>query len=161
MKKNLIKVIITIVFVIILLVLSIDFIGTIKKPLKISGDEIITVDDGDSIYSVLSGTKQEDDYLYKYQVIDKIYNISLNVSKEINHYSYHLTSNIEREGETVQKEAELIFDQLENIILDENTATSKSYSNLTEEEKNNYTQILDKTILPLRQFIKEHQESIN
>lgn len=115
----------------------------------------------DSIYSVLSGTKQEDDYLYKYQVIDKIYNISLKVSKEINHYSYHLTSNIEREGETVQKEAELIFDQLENIILDENTATSKSYSNLTEEEKNNYTQILDKTILPLRQFIKEHQESIN
>ena len=60
MKKNLIKVIITIVFVIILQVLSIDFIGTIKKPLKISGDEIITVDDGDSIYSVLDKLKAQD-----------------------------------------------------------------------------------------------------
>ena len=36
----------------------------------------------DIIYSVLTGTKQENSYQYTYQVIDKIYNITLKVKEE-------------------------------------------------------------------------------
>lgn len=59
MKKSLIKGIIIIVFLIILIIVAVDFIGTIKKPLKITGDEVITVNEGDSFYSVLEKLKLE------------------------------------------------------------------------------------------------------
>ena len=116
----------------------------------------------DNIYSVLSGVKQEDDYLYKYQIINQIYNISLTVSKAIDHYSYHLLFNIENEeGVVVQKEAELSLLQLENIILDEKNENGIDYTSLTEEEQSNYQQNLEAIIMPLKQLVDGYQVNID
>ena len=49
----------------------------------------------DILYSVLSGTKDNNTYTYTYQVIDKKYNITLLIAKSQNEYQYNLKSNIE------------------------------------------------------------------
>ena len=57
-KKNSSKTLIILLLVVIVVSASI-FISTIKKPLKISGSEVVNVEEGDSFYSIVSRLSNE------------------------------------------------------------------------------------------------------
>jgi len=112
----------------------------------------------DILFSVLTGTSQEKSYQYTYQVIDKIYNITLNISKENNNNNYKITSKIEKDGIINTQNLNINLQYSDKIKI-ENTDLSNAinYETLTEEEKNQYQTSINNIIGDLRNFIDQHQ----
>lgn len=112
----------------------------------------------DVLYSVLSGTKQEESYRYMYQIIDQIYNISLVAVEDSNDYVYDITSNIEKNGDIISRSLSITLNQKDNIIIDEDIGKDiKKLKDFTEDEKRTYNEVLDSIIGDLRQLIKEYK----
>lgn len=117
--------------------------------LKIYSDEVL--------YSVLSGTKQEEQYEYMYQVIDQIYNISLGITEEDNGYTYEVDSNIEHGDVTATKKIVVTLRRNDNIILSDNIDGVRNFNSLTKDEKKAYKKAFDDVIGNLRQLIDEYK----
>lgn len=114
------------------------------------------------LYSVLTGVKQEENYQYIYQIIDKLYTLTLNKRVVENGLLYEFSSVIEENGETSKKSASISIENQNKIILEEDKiATFKQYDTLSKEEQEKYETSLNDMIGNLRQFIKEYKESIN
>ena len=115
-----------------------------------------------TLYSVLTGSRLENSYKYLYQIIDKIYNISLTINNENNINSYEVESNIEKGESTINQKLMLTFQKQDDIIL-ENTeiANALDYNKLTEEEQKQYQASLEELTGSLRQFIDKHKDSID
>ena len=114
----------------------------------------------DTLFSVLTGTNKEDSYQYMYQVIDKIYNITLITKEEENITTYEITSNIEKNGITINPNLTITLNKNKEIISELpsiSTQEIKDYEDLTPEEKTNYQSNLEEIIGELRKFIKEYQ----
>lgn len=114
----------------------------------------------DTLFSVLTGTNKEDSYQYMYQVIDKIYNITLITKKKENITTYEITSNIEKNGITINPNLTITLNKNKEIISELpsiSTQEIKDYEDLTPEEKTNYQSNLEEIIGELRKFIKEYQ----
>ena len=109
------------------------------------------------LYSVLSGIDKENTYQYTYQVIDKIYNVILEIQKEGDSYLYNLTSNIEKDGTTKKRNLEATFHYQKEAILEEDTTTAIQYDSISVEEQERYKLELENMIGYLRQFIQEYQ----
>lgn len=105
----------------------------------------------DILYSVLTGTRKETNYQYLYQIIDEIYNLTLNVNKENNLTSYSFFSNIEKNSIIETKNLILTLEANEEVML-ENTDISNAidYDSLTKEEKKLYKNSLNDIIKELR-----------
>lgn len=105
----------------------------------------------DILYSVLTGTNKETSYQYLYQVIDKVYNLTLNINKDNNLTSYSLLSNIEKNSIIETKNLILTLETNKEVIL-ENTDISSAinYETLTKEEKKLYKNSLNDIIEGLR-----------
>lgn len=137
-----------------------------KEPIKLiltnkDNDFTLKTYQNDTIYSVLTGTKQSDDYLYTYQIIDKIYNINLAITKEENNYQYKLTSKIESNNIITENSANLTINNKEEIILEENITTAKDYKIFSQIEKEKYKTSLSLFTIDLRNFIEQYKQSIN
>lgn len=137
-----------------------------KEPIKLiltnkNNDFTLKFYQNDTIYSVLTGTKESADYLYTYQIIDKIYNINLRITKQENNYQYELTSKIENNNITTENSASLTINNKEEIILEEDITKAKAYSTFSQEEKEQYKISLDTFTLDLRNFIEKHQQNID
>ena len=79
-KKNSSKTLIILLLVVIVVSASI-FISTIKKPLKISGSEVVNVEEGDSFYSIVSRLSNENKI--KSPLLIKIYSKLTNLKLEV------------------------------------------------------------------------------
>lgn len=79
-KKNSSKTLIILLLVVIVVSASI-FISTIKKPLKISGSEVVNVEEGDSFYSIVSRLSNENKI--KSPLLIKIYSKLTNLNLEV------------------------------------------------------------------------------
>ena len=115
----------------------------------------------DELYSVLSGTSRDDSYLYSYQIIEKIYNLSLEVLEGDN-VTYHFTSSIGYDdGQVNEKELSIInsYDKGGKIVRP--NLTKKSYSSYSETEKNQIMSYRDELILPIRNFVIQYKDGIN
>ena len=114
------------------------------------------------LYSVLAGTSSEKSYQYTYQIIDKIYNITLKTTSNANSYTYEVTSTIEEDKIIKNQTLELILNYQENSSFESiNLSNAINYNTLNEEEKNSYNIALDTIINPLRKFIQKYKNSIN
>ncbi len=111
----------------------------------------------DSLYSVLSGTAKAQNYEYVYQIIDKIYTLRLDIRQKKAVTTYTFSSNIENDGVTTKQELILTNQDQDEIILEENTKDAIIYSKLTEEEQNQYQNLSNQLINPLREFIQKYQ----
>lgn len=111
----------------------------------------------DSIYSVLTGIKQSDEYQYTYQIIDQIYNLTLNIKENAQEKEYQFTSKIEQDNIITTSNASLSFHNLEEIILEEDLTNTKDYTTFTKEEKQTYQNSIKEITSALSQFIKKHQ----
>ena len=96
-------------------------------------------------------------YQDTYQVIDKIYNVILEIQKEGDSYLYNLTSNIEKDGTTKKRNLEATFHYQKEAILEEDTTTAIQYDSISVEEQERYKLELENMIGYLRQFIQEYQ----
>lgn len=105
----------------------------------------------DILYSVLTGTKKETSYQYLYQIIDEVYNLTLNINKDNNLTSYSLLSNIEKNDIIETNNLILTIEANEDVKL-ENTDISNAidYNTLTKEEKNLYKNSLNDIINELK-----------
>ena len=115
----------------------------------------------DELYSVLSGTSRDDSYLYSYQIIEKIYNLSLEVLEGDN-VTYHFTSSIGYDdGQVNEKELSIINSYDKNSRIVRPNLTKKSYSSYSETEKNQIMSYRDELILPIRNFVIQYKDGIN
>ena len=109
----------------------------------------------DILFSTLSSIKKEDSYEYSYQVIDKVYNINLNVSKNDELYYYDINSTIEKNNINNENNLNISFQYLDPFI-DNDISNSIDYSSLTGGEKELYNSTINSIIKELRNFIKQY-----
>ena len=89
----------------------------------------------DTLYSVLTGNNKDKSYEYLYQVIDKVYNISLIVNKENSIPVYQLSSNINVDNERRTDNLNISLEENKDIIEDNSLDIKKEdYNNLDEIE---------------------------
>ena len=89
----------------------------------------------DTLYSVLTGNNKDKSYEYLYQVIDKVYNISLIVNKEDSIPTYQLSSNINVDNERRTDNLNISLEGNKDIIEDNSLDIKKEdYNNLDEIE---------------------------
>lgn len=112
----------------------------------------------DTLYSVLSGEEKSNTYEYNYQVIDKIYNIKLDIE---NNTTYHFYSNIENKEEKIKEELIITKEKItNNINNNENTNKSIAYSSLSKEDKKSLLEIEKNFFLPINELIKKYKNGI-
>lgn len=107
----------------------------------------------DNLFSVLTGTMQENSYQYTYQLIDEIYNIYLTISKDSDIYNYELKSII---GEIDNESKMNISFQYADPFIENDISNSVNYNSLTKEEKDLYKTNVDNILSGLREFIKKY-----
>lgn len=140
-----------------------DNLGNITKYLLQfhQNDFSLKIFKDDELYSVLSGTSRDDSYLYSYQIIEKIYNLSLEVLEGDN-VTYHFTSSIGYDdGQVNEKELSIINSYDKNSRIVRPNLTKKSYSSYSETEKNQIMSYRDELILPIRNFVIQYKDGIN
>lgn len=120
-------------------------------------DFTLKIYQNDIMYSVLSGESKENTYQYMYQVIDRIYNIVLNIQKEKDGYLYEFTSTIEKNDITKKRSVQATLHYQEDVILENDTQDRIKYQTLSLEEQERYKLELENMIGYLRQFIEEYK----
>lgn len=128
---------------------------------KKNQDITLKIYKNDTLYSVLNGTNSKNKYTYTYQVIDKIYNLNLEIinSKQLKNYKF--SSNIEKSNQTTTQEAILTIQSKAKNEIEELPNHSTEYQKLLKEEKEIYQTKLDTFQNPLQEFIKEYEDAIN
>lgn len=134
----------------------------LKFTLSTKNDDFtLKIYQNDELHSVLTGTNNENSYKYLYQVIDKVYNISLVSSIDGNIYKYKIISNVPGERDVSYDEILITLKSIDNINLDNiNLKNLKEYSKFTDEEKKNYNDALDDIIGDLRELINKYKDTI-
>ena len=102
---------------------------------KNNNDFRLDIYKNDTLYSVLTGNNKDKSYEYLYQVIDKVYNISLIVNKEDSIPTYQLSSNINVDNERRTDNLNISLEENKDIIEDNSLDIKKEdYNNLDEIE---------------------------
>lgn len=128
---------------------------------KSRSDVSLKISKNDVLYSVLSGTKKENSYQYSYQVIDRIYNVSLNVFNNESSMSYEFHSNIKRNNLDVVNDLKVVTNVLDGVVLNQTINNKKKYTDLSLEEKKLLDEQVKDIFLPIRKFIDEYKDCIN
>lgn len=114
----------------------------------------------DVMYGVFSGIKSGDNYQYLYQVIDKIYTLSLDIKNSDDKIVYAFKSNIEKN--TKIEENNLVI-SLESV--NEESADGEfsylEYNELDEVEKEKYQSAIESVVLELKNFINKYIKKNN
>lgn len=113
------------------------------------------------IYSILIGREYEHKYEYTYQVIDKIYNIKLDIMKESTGYLYEISSKINKDKEEYVQDIKIKLSKGEKDLEEEIFKETINEKNISSSEKEKLKQELDKFLSPLLTFFKEYKDNIN
>lgn len=106
------------------------------------------------LYGVGSGVKSEDSYLYTYQIIDRVYNIMIDISRIDDGYLFNGKSNIDKNI----KNFNVTYKKNNSIIDVIDTSDSiKNINTFTSDEKRTYEEALDNMLSYLREFINEYK----
>ena len=135
--------------------------NTIFELTKNKKDFSLKISKGDTIYSVLNGTSSGDDYLYTYQIIDKIYNLKLSVSSidHVIYYKFH--SNVMRDNQAAEEDMEIQRKDGEEILFDEKLSSSLKYNDLNTDEQESVNHYIDEFLSPIREFVDKYKDGIN
>ena len=135
--------------------------NTIKYFLQINKNDFsLKISKDDTLYSVFKGNKKEDSYQYSYQIIDKIYNLSMDIDYG-DEDEYHFHSIIETENQTSDKKMLIANSFREDGIIQRNVSKAVKYTSLSVDEKKAYRMSIDNIFLPIREFINQYKDSIN
>ncbi len=135
--------------------------NTIFELTKNKKDFSLKISKGDTIYSVLNGTISDDDYLYSYQIIDKIYNLKLSVSSVDNIIYYKFHSNIMLDDQTIEENMEIQKKDGEEILFDEKLSGSFKFNDLNTSEQESVNQYINEFLSPIREFVDKYKDGIN
>lgn len=124
-------------------------------------DFTLKISNNDNLYSILIGSQKEDSYQYSYQIIDTIYGINLNINKNADIITYNIHSNYEDNNHTIEKDLVATCLVRETGALDEEVENKINFSSLSDDEKNNFKNSINDFMLPIRNFIYQHKNSIN
>ncbi len=123
-------------------------------------DFILKFNKNDNLYSIFTGTKKENSYVYSYQVIDKIYNLGLKVDYLNDKNDYQFSSNIKENGLSLEKSFHLSFSYRPDGVLEEDITSSVDYSSLKKEVREEFDSSIEEFLLPIRVFVNEYKNSI-
>ena len=133
------------------------YLGIIKK----NGEDFsMRIYRDDSFYSIFLKKKEKDQYVYTYQILDRVYNITFSVSEGNGNYSYQVLSDIEHDGETREVLVKLNLQKQEKGLLEESSLTEVDYTQLKKEEQESYQKSLDLFLKPFKELLQEYKTNV-
>ena len=126
---------------------------------KKNNDFTLKIYKEDVLYSVLTGIKKDDSYLYSYQIIDRFYNLAINFYAKDDIRYIDFTSNIEEGSDKIVKKASITFSN-EVVDMDADISNSVSYKQITKDNKNKFKSGIKEFFLPIREFVFEYKDGI-
>ena len=129
---------------------------------KKGNDFTIKIMKDNQLYSIVNAIKKDSNYQYSYQVIDKTYNLMLDVISNGNNIKYQFSSHIgDNNDNMVEKKLVIEGNRMEDGALSKDTFKSVDYSTLSKDDKDKFDTSINNFFLPIREFIDEYKNSIN
>lgn len=112
----------------------------------------------DTLYSVLKGSEEGKKYNYSYKVIDKIYNINLEIAQEKELINYTLNTIVEKNEKTINNTLSLSINTAPSTIGETiNIDKSLDFDTLTKEDKELYQTSLDTFLIDFNNFFPNYK----
>lgn len=112
----------------------------------------------DTLYSVLKGSEEGKKYNYSYKVIDKIYNINLEIAQEKELINYTLNKIVEKDEKTINNTLSLSINTAPSTIGETiNIDKSLAFDTLTKEDKELYQTSLDTFLIDFNNFFPNYK----
>lgn len=112
----------------------------------------------DTLYSVLKGSEEGKKYNYSYKVIDKIYNINLEIAQEKELINYTLNTIVEKDEKTINNTLSLSINTAPSTIGETiNIDKSLAFDTLTKEDKELYQTSLDTFLIDFNNLFPNYK----
>lgn len=115
----------------------------------------------EELYSILLGKSYEKSYTMTYQIINKIYNISLTKTEEKNLTTYKIVFKKEEEESKKEDTINMALNQASNTLKEETESKEKTYRSLNQSEKTEYNEKIKQFFAPLKELINEYRPNID
>ena len=115
----------------------------------------------EELYSILLGKSYEKSYTMTYQIINKIYNISLTKTEEKSLTTYKIVFKKEEEESKKEDTINIALNQASNTLKEETESKEKIYRSLNQSEKTEYNEKIKQFFAPLKELINEYRPNID
>ena len=115
----------------------------------------------EELYSILLGKSYEKSYTMTYQIINKIYNISLTKTEEKSLTTYKIVFKKEEEESKKEDTINIALNQASNTLKEETGSKEKTYRSLNQSEKTEYNEKIKQFFAPLKELINEYRPNID
>lgn len=115
----------------------------------------------EELYSILLGKSYEKSYTMTYQIINKIYNISLTKTEEKSLTTYKIVFKKEEEESKKEDTINIALNQASNTLKEETESKEKTYRSLNQSEKTEYNEKIKQFFAPLKELINEYRPNID
>ena len=115
----------------------------------------------EELYSILLGKSYEKSYTMTYQIINKIYNISLTKTEEKSLTTYKIVFKKEEEESKKEDTINIALNQASNTLKEETESKEKTYRSLNQSEKTEYNEKIKQFFAPLKELINEYRPKID
>ena len=115
----------------------------------------------EELYSILLGKSYEKSYTMTYQIINKIYNISLTKTEEKSLTTYKIVFKKEEEESKKEDTINIALNQASNTLKEETESKEKTYRSLNQCEKTEYNEKIKQFFAPLKELINEYRPNID
>ena len=115
----------------------------------------------EELYSILLGKSYEKSYTMTYQIINKIYNISLTKTEEKSLTTYKIVLKKEEEESKKEDTINITLNQASSTLKEEAESKEKPYRSLNQSEKAEYSEKIKQFFAPLKELINEYRPNID
>ena len=115
----------------------------------------------EELYSILLGKSYEKSYTMTYQIINKIYNISLTKTEEKSLTTYKIVFKKEEEESKKEDTINIALNQASSTLKEETESKEKTYRSLNQSEKTEYNEKIKQFFAPLKELINEYRPNID
>lgn len=115
----------------------------------------------EELYSILLGKSYEKSYTMTYQIINKIYNISLTKTEEKSLTTYKIVFKKEEEESKKEDTINITLNQASSTLKEEAESKEKPYRSLNQSEKAEYSEKIKQFFAPLKELINEYRPNID
>ncbi len=115
----------------------------------------------EELYSILLGKSYEKSYTMTYQIINKIYNISLTKTEEKSLTTYKIVFKKEEEESKKEDTINITLNQESSTLKEEAESKEKPYRSLNQSEKAEYSEKIKQFFAPLKELINEYRPNID